>query len=596
MTYTAPVNDIRFTLDHVVDLAGLIETGAFEGLSDDLVTSILDEAGKFSSGVFAPLNVVGDQHGAKLENGVVRLPEGFREAYQEFVDAGWNCISGSPEFEGMGLPYSLQMAVQEMMTSANMAFSLCPMLTQGAIEALTAHGTEQQKNVYLPKLISGEWSGTMNLTEPQAGSDVGALRSKAEKHLDGTYRIKGQKIYITWGEHECADNIIHLVLARLPGAPDGTRGISLFLVPKFLVNEDGSLGQRNDLRCISLEHKLGIHASPTCTMSFGDNDDCIGYLIGEENRGMACMFTMMNNARINVGLQGVAIAERAYQGALNYARERVQSKRFHDGPKGPARIIEHADVRRMLMTIKANVEACRAIVYFTAAATDRSHHHPDSDVRAASKGLAELLIPVAKAYPTDMGVDMSSQAIQVFGGMGYVEETGAAQHLRDSRIATIYEGTNGIQALDLVGRKLGMDSGKHWRALFADMRDFTGDLDSHPTVLKLQPYLEDAVEALQTAAVYLDGNEEFSLDSAAGASQFMRMFGCILGGYLLAMEAKQAQEMLDEGEGDPAYLKAKLTTAQFYAEQILPQGTALLGPVTRGGEILFDLDEDQFAA
>ncbi|MEM9881015.1 MAG: acyl-CoA dehydrogenase family protein, partial [Pseudomonadota bacterium] len=350
MTYTAPVNDIRFTLDHVVDLAGLIETGAFEGLSDDLVTSILDEAGKFSSGVFAPLNVVGDQHGAKLENGVVRLPEGFREAYQEFVDAGWNCISGSPEFEGMGLPYSLQMAVQEMMTSANMAFSLCPMLTQGAIEALTAHGTEQQKNVYLPKLISGEWSGTMNLTEPQAGSDVGALRSKAEKHADGTYRIKGQKIYITWGEHECADNIIHLVLARLPGAPDGTRGISLFLVPKFLVNEDGSLGQRNDLRCISLEHKLGIHASPTCTMSFGDNDDCIGYLIGEENRGMACMFTMMNNARINVGLQGVAIAERAYQGALNYARERVQSKRFHDGPKGPARIIEHADVRRMLMT------------------------------------------------------------------------------------------------------------------------------------------------------------------------------------------------------------------------------------------------------
>jgi len=596
MTYTAPTKDMRFVLDHVVDLEGLIEAGVFDGLSDDLVDSILEEAGKFSGGVFAPLNTVGDQHGAKLENGVVRLPDGFKEAYKEFVEAGWNCISGTSEYEGMGLPYSLQMAVQEMMTSANMAFSLCPMLTQGAIEALTAHGTDHQKSTFLPKLISGEWSGTMNLTEPQAGSDVGALRSKAERQADGTYRIKGQKIYITWGDHECADNIIHLVLARVPGAPDGTRGISLFLVPKFLVNEDGSLGQRNDLRCISLEHKLGIHASPTCTMSFGDNDDCVGYIIGEENRGMACMFTMMNNARIAVGLQGVAIAERAYQHALNYARERVQSKRFHDGPKGPARIIEHADVRRMLLTIKANVEACRAIVYYTAAAVDRSHHHPDPDVRARSKGLAELLTPVAKAYSTDMGVEMSSLAIQVFGGMGYVEETGAAQHLRDSRIATIYEGTNGIQALDLVGRKLEMDGGKHWRALFAEMRSFTADLDSHPTVLKLQPYLEDAVEALQTAAVFLDGNEEFSLDSAAGASQFMRMFGTILGGYLLAVEAKQAQEQLDAGEGDPAYLKAKFTTAQFYAEQILPQGTALLGPVTRGGDILYEIDEENFAA
>lgn len=596
MTYKAPTKDIRFALDHVADLDGLIDTGAFEGLSDDLVTSILDEAGKFSGGVFAPLNAVGDQQGAALENGVVRLPDGFRDAYQGFVEAGWNCISGSPEYEGMGLPYVLQLAVQEMMTSANMAFSLCPMLTQGAIEALSAHGTDDQKNVYLPKLISGEWSGTMNLTEPQAGSDVGALRSKAEPQADGSYRIKGQKIYITWGEHECADNIIHLVLARLPDAPAGTRGISLFLVPKFLVNEDGSLGQRNDLRCISLEHKMGIHASPTCTMSFGDNNECVGYLIGQENRGMACMFTMMNNARIAVGLQGVAIAERAYQHALNYARERVQSARFHDGPKGPARIIEHADVRRMLMTIKANVEACRAIVYKTASAVDLSHHHPDADVRAASKGLADLLTPVAKAYSTDMGVDMSSLAIQVFGGMGYVEETGAAQHLRDSRIAPIYEGTNGIQALDLVGRKLGLDGGKHWRTYFAEMREFTADLKGSKAMAPIQPYLEDAVEALQTAAVYLDGNEEYSLDSAAGATQFMTMFGRVLGGYLLAKEAKEAQANLDAGTGDPAYLKAKLTVAQFYAEQILPRGTALLGPVTRSGDILFAMDEDQFAA
>lgn len=595
MTYRAPLKDMRFTLDHTVGLEALVETGAFEGLSGDLVTSILDEASKLANGVFAPLNFVGDQKGAKLENGVVRLPDGFKEAYQQFVEAGWNCISGSPDYEGMGLPYSLQMAVQEMMTSANMAFSLCPMLTQGAIEALTAHGTDDQKETYLPNLISGRWSGTMNLTEPQAGSDVGALTSKAVKQDDGTYRIKGQKIYITWGEHECAENIIHLVLARLPGAPDGTRGISLFLVPKYLVNEDGSLGQRNDLRCVSLERKLGIHASPTCTMSFGDNDECVGYLIGEENRGMACMFTMMNNARIAVGLQGVAIGERAYQHALSYARERVQSARFHDGPKGPARIIEHADVRRMLMTIKANVEACRAIVYLTASAVDRSHHHRDPAVREASRGLADLLTPVAKGYSTDMGVEMSSLAIQVFGGMGYVEETGAAQHLRDSRIAPIYEGTNGIQALDLVGRKLMLDEGEHWKELFAQMREFAADVTSCDAIAPWQPYLEDGIEALQAAAVTLYNNEEYSLDSAAGASHFLRMFGIVVGGYLLAQQAKAAYDMLKAGEGDPEHLRAKLTTAQFYAEQIMPQGTALLGPVTRKGDILFEIAEDQFA-
>lgn len=595
MTYRAPLKDMRFTLDHIVDLNGLVETGAFEGLSGDLVTSILDEASKLANGVFAPLNFVGDQKGAQLENGVVRLPDGFKEAYQQFVEAGWNCISGSPDYEGMGLPYSLQMAVQEMMTSANMAFSLCPMLTQGAIEALTTHGTDHQKETYLPNLISGKWSGTMNLTEPQAGSDVGALTSKAVKQDDGTYRIKGQKIYITWGEHECAENIIHLVLARLPGAPDGTRGISLFLVPKYLVTEDGSLGQRNDLRCVSLERKLGIHASPTCTMSFGDNDACVGYLIGEENRGMACMFTMMNNARIAVGLQGVAIGERAYQHALSYARERVQSARFHDGPKGPARIIEHADVRRMLMTIKANVEACRAIVYLTASAVDRSHHHGDAAVREASRGLADLLTPVAKGYSTDMGVEMSSLAIQVFGGMGYVEETGAAQHLRDSRIAPIYEGTNGIQALDLVGRKLMLDEGEHWKELFAQMREFAADVISCEAIAPWQPYLEDGIEALQAAAVTLYNNEEFSLDSAAGASHFLRMFGIVVGGYLLARQAKAAYDMLQAGEGDPEHLRAKLTTAQFYAEQIMPQGTALLGPVTRKGDILFEIAEDQFA-
>ncbi|MEM9287120.1 MAG: acyl-CoA dehydrogenase [Pseudomonadota bacterium] len=596
MSYSAPTETMRHTLEFTAELGELTRCPSFQDLSSDLIDGILEQAGKFAGGVFAPLNRVGDMQGCLLENGIVRSPSGFASAYREFVEAGWNCVSGSPDFGGMGMPYVMQIAIQEMMTAANMAFSLCPMLTQGAIEALTTHGTDQQRALYLPNLISGEWSGTMNLTEPQAGSDVGALRTKAEPQPDGTYRIKGQKIYITWGEHECSSNIIHLVLARLPGAPAGTKGISLFLVPKFLVKEDGTLGPRNDVKCVSIEHKLGIHASPTCTMSFGDSDECVGYLIGEENRGMACMFTMMNNARIAVGLQGVAIGDRAYQQALAYARDRVQSKTL-TGSDQSARIIEHPDVRRMLLTIKANIEACRALVYRTASEVDRAHHHPDADVGAASQGLADLLTPVAKAHSTDIGVEMTSMAIQVFGGMGYVEETGAAQHLRDSRIAPIYEGTNGIQALDLVGRKLNMDGGKHWKRLFSEMRQFTADLPSSGPLAALEPYLDDGVEALQTAAVNLFGSdEEEILDTAAGATPFLRMFGVIFGGYLLAVEAKAAKALLEKGEGNPSFLEAKLNTAQFYAEQIMPQGTALLGPITRGAATLYAISEEQFAA
>ncbi len=596
MSYSAPTETMRHTLEFTAGLGELTRCPPFQDLSADLIDGILEQAGKFAGGVFAPLNRVGDMQGCLLENGIVRSPSGFASAYRELVEAGWNCVSGSPDFGGMGMPYVMQIAIQEMMTAANMAFSLCPMLTQGAIEALTTHGTDQQRALYLPNLISGEWSGTMNLTEPQAGSDVGALRTKAEPQPDGTYRIKGQKIYITWGEHECSSNIIHLVLARLPGAPAGTKGISLFLVPKFLVKEDGTLGPRNDVKCVSIEHKLGIHASPTCTMSFGDSDECVGYLIGEENRGMACMFTMMNNARIAVGLQGVAIGDRAYQQALAYARDRVQSKTL-TGADQSARIIEHPDVRRMLLTINDKVEACRALVYGTARAVDSAHHHPDADVRAASQGLADLLTPVAKAHSTDIGVEMTSMAIQVFGGMGYVEETGVAQHLRDSRIAPIYEGTNGIQALDLVGRKLNMDGGKHWKRLFSEMRQFTADLPSSGPLAALEPYLDDGVEALQTAAVNLFGSdEEEILDTAAGATPFLRMFGVIFGGYLLAVEAKAAKALLEKGEGNPSFLEAKLNTAQFYAEQIMPQGTALLGPITRGAATLYAISEEQFAA
>ncbi|MFZ5609110.1 MAG: acyl-CoA dehydrogenase [Pseudomonadota bacterium] len=596
MSYAAPLDRMRFTLDAVCDLDDLTRQG-FPDLSRDLVAAILQEAGKFAAGVFAPLNRVGDAQGCVLENGVVRTPEGFKAAYKHFVEGGWNCLSATPDYGGQGLPFVLQTAVQETITSANMAFSLCPLLSQGAIEALSAHGSPRQKATYLPKLISGEWTGTMNLTEPQAGSDVGALKTRAEPVGDGRYKIKGTKIFITWGEHDCAENIIHLVLARLPGAPPGTKGISLFLVPKFLVEENGALGKRNDLRCVSLEHKLGIHASPTAVMSYGDNDECIGWLIGGENRGMAAMFTMMNNARIGVGLQGVAIAERAYQAAVHYARERVQSAKFGSPSRAPVAIIEHADVRRMLMTMRAHTEAARAIVYRTAAAVDWAHHGGDKETREAAQGLADLLTPIAKAYGTDVGVEVASLGVQVHGGMGYIEETGAAQHYRDARIAPIYEGTNGIQALDLVGRKLAMDGGAHWQNLVADMAAFAKALAADKGALAgLAPYLEDALAALAAASRWLMDKDMGSADHvAAAASPYLRLFALTLGGHLLAVEARAAQAQLAAGAPEKTLFHAKIATARFFAEQILPQAPALLGLVTRGGDGLYALSAEALA-
>jgi 3-(methylthio)propanoyl-CoA dehydrogenase len=596
MTYVAPLADQRFALETTAQMDQIAALPKFESATPDMVEAILTEAGKFSAGVFAPLNRIGDTQGATWRDGEVTLPEGYRAAYQHYVQGGWNTLACDPAFGGQGLPFVLATAVMEQLQSANMAFSLCPMLTAGAIEALHAHAAPELQQIYLTKLVTGEWTGTMNLTEPQAGSDVGALRSKAELHADGSYRIKGQKIYITWGEHDCADNIIHLVLARLPDAPAGTKGISLFVVPKFLVHADGSLGARNDVRCTAIEHKLGINASPTCTLSFGDHDACIGYIVGAENAGMRAMFTMMNHARINVGLQGVAIAERAYQHALWYAKDRVQSAKFGGG-RTPVRIIEHADVRRMLMTMKATTEAIRAITYYTAAAVDRAHAETDDDKRQQAALLADLLTPVCKAYATDMGVELSSLAVQVFGGMGFVEETGAAQHMRDARIAPIYEGTNGIQALDLVGRKLPMAGGAHWKALFGWIRSFTKALPKEGDLGQLAPYLEDALEALNTATVWVVGNQaDSAADAAAAATPYLRMFGLTMGGYLLAQQAVAAQERLDASKGDPAFLKAKITTARYFAEQILPQAQALLGPITRGGALLFALDEAQFLA
>ncbi len=595
--YSAPLRDMRFVLRNLAGLEELCGFAAFEHVDDELVDAVLEEAAKLAAGAIAPLNQTGDQQGSVLEDGAVRTPDGFREAYRNYVEGGWNGLPFAPEFGGGGLPWLVGIVVQEMWNSANMGFSLCPLLNQGAVELLEAHGADELKSTFLPKMISGEWTGTMNLTEPQAGSDVGALRSKAEPAGDGTWRISGTKIFITYGEHDMAENIIHLVLARTPGAPAGTKGISCFVVPKFLVNDDGSLGRRNDLRCVSLEHKLGIHASPTAVMSFGDGGECVGYLIGEENRGMRYMFTMMNNARLSVGLQGVAIAERAYQQALGYAVERRQGRHPGDGADVSVAIVEHADVRRSLMTMKTLIEATRALVYVNAGAIDRSRHHPDAEVRAASKELVELLTPVSKAWSTDMGCELASIGVQIHGGMGFIEETGAAQYYRDVRITPIYEGTNGIQALDLVGRKLPMKGGEVVRRFLAEIEALDADLaEAGDEFAGMRANLSQAVRGLaETTEWMLATVAENYHDAVAGAAPYLRMFGIVTGGWLMIRSALAAADQRAAGDNDP-YLASKMATARFFAEQVLPQAAALKGPATRGAELMFALNPEQLAS
>ncbi|SDE37866.1 acyl-CoA dehydrogenase C-terminal domain-containing protein [Kordiimonas lacus] len=588
--YRAPLEEIRFALETAGGLADWTSIPAFEEAGDDLVAAILEEAGKLAGGEIAPTNVPGDQIGAKwTEEGVIS-PDVFKPMHQAYVEGGWSTLSAKPELGGQGLPSTLSTAVDEMVTSANMAYSLLPMLTSGAIEAIDAHGTDEQRHLYLPKMITGEWSGAMNLTEPSAGSDVGALRAKASRQPDGSYLITGQKIFITWGDHDLADNVIHLVLARLPDAPAGTKGISMFLVPKVHVNADGSLGEPNDVKCVSIEHKLGIHASPTCVMSFGDNGNCVGYIVGEENRGMANMFTMMNHARISVGLEGVAIAERAYQHAASYALERVQSAAIGAKTRESVTIINHPDVRRMLLTMRATAEASRAIIYRNVWALDRAHALEDAEARAAAKGEADLLTPISKAYSTDIGVEAASLGIQVYGGMGFVEETGVAQYYRDARIAPIYEGTNGIQALDLVGRKLNADGGAHWRALIAEMRDFAAGEGS-----AYAGDLAPAVDALEDAAntLFENGFDKI-VDTAAAATPYLRLFGTVLGAYMLSRQAVEAEKCLAAGEGNPSFLKAKVSTAAFYREQILPSAVALLPSIKAGARHITDMAEEAF--
>ena len=594
--YRAPVAEMQFV---ITELAGLDEIASLPGYEDatpDTAAAILEEAGKFAAEVLDPLNWVGDREGARWEaDGSVRTPPGFREAYLQFCELGWNGLAKATEQGGQGMPHVIAAAVDEMWNASNMAFQLCPMLTGGAIEAIELNGSDELKRTYLPKMVSGEWTGTMNLTEPQAGSDLAAIRTKAVRQDDGSYRLEGNKIFITYGEHDYTDNIIHLVLARTPDAPAGTKGISLFVVPKFVVKADGSLGARNDVRCVSLEHKLGIHASPTAVLAFGDNGGAVGYLVGEENRGVEYMFVMMNLARFGVGMQGVGVADRAYQRAVAYARDRVQGRVAGRGAAATP-ILGHPDVRRMLMTMRANTEAARALGYVAAAALDRAHRHPDADVRQQALARAELLIPIVKGWSTEMAQDMTSLGVQVHGGMGYIEETGAAQHFRDARITTIYEGTTAIQANDLVGRKIARDGGRALGAAIAEMRAIHADLEGAGEELAIiGRRLRTGVDALESAGRWITTHfNDTPTAVLAGAVPFLELAGIVCGGAQLARAAQVAAARLRTGDGDAAFMQAKLATARHFADHILTQASGLAETVMAGAHGVHAMTDDAF--
>jgi alkylation response protein AidB-like acyl-CoA dehydrogenase len=594
--YTAPLRDMQFVLH---ELAGLDEIAALPGFGDatpDLVEQILNESARFSGEVLAPLNHAGDQEGSTWRDGEVTTPKGFPAAYRQFVEGGWNALQFPPEYGGQGLPKLVAAPVMEMWKSANLSFSLCPLLTGGAIEALLLRGSDAQKRAYLPKMVEGSWTGTMNLTEPQAGSDLAQVKTRAVRAGDH-YRIFGQKIFITYGEHDLAENIIHLVLARTPDAPEGVKGISLFVVPKFVPRADGTPGERNDERCVSIEHKLGIHASPTAVMAYGDRDGAIGYLIGEENRGLEYMFIMMNAARFAVGMEGVALCERAYQKAAAYAKERIQSRELGGSGSKPAPIIRHPDVRRMLMSMKAQAEAARALAYVAAGAIDRAHHHPDKAERARQQALVDLLIPVVKGWSTESAIDVASIGIQVHGGMGFIEETGAAQYLRDARITTIYEGTTGIQANDLIGRKVAREGGVTAKAVLAEV-------DGTAAALRESGSAELGVIGARLAAgrkatlecvdwiVANAGAEPRAVH--AGAVPFLKLCGVVFGGWQMGRAALAAQRRLAKGEGDAAFLKAKIATARFFADHQLAHAAALRDVVVEGAAGVLALADEQF--
>ena len=595
--YRAPIKDALFALRHIGEIEQLSKSTLYAQADLETVASVLEEQGRFMQEVFGPLNASGDREGLVWSPEGVQTPAGFKEAYAKFVEAGWQGLNAEVDFGGAGFPEAVQACALEFETASNGALTMCPGLTTGAIECLQEWGTEEQKELYLRKLVTGQWTGTMNLTEPQAGSDVGLCTTKAVPQSDGTYQVTGTKIYISFGEHDMSENIIHLVLARLPDAPAGTRGISLFIVPKFLLTPEGEPGERNDLRCVSIEHKMGIHASPTCVMSFGDEGGATGYLVGEENQGLRAMFTMMNSARIAVGIQGVALGDAAFQKALAYSQERKQGRKIGGESKEAAMIIEHPDVRRMLLFMKSHIEAMRALIVYNAAAIDFSRALEGEEAELQDD-LAELLTPVTKAWCTDIGMEVTSTAIQVFGGVGYIEESGVAQHYRDMRIAPIYEGTNGIQAMDLVGRKLGLRMGAVVNGHLQKMRDTDAELTAAGAAFdSMRTALAESVKALAGVTEWIMTNGLADpVQALAGATPYLRIFGIVTGGWLLTKQALAAQAELDSGSTDTEYLLAKITTARFFAEQVLPQAGGLVPAVQAGSSALYEVDGSSLAS
>ena len=597
MTYRAPIKDMLFCMKELAGLDEVAKLPGFEEAGYETAQAVLEECAKFNEGVVAPLNVEGDRNPSSWKDGVVTTTPGFKQAFRQFGEGGWQGLQHPSEFGGQGLPKTIGAACIEMINSANLSFALCPLLTDGAIEALLTAGSPEQQQLYLPKMISGEWTGTMNLTEPQAGSDLALVRTRAEPQPDGSHKLFGTKIFITYGEHDMAPNIVHLVLARVSGAPEGVKGISLFIVPKFLVTADGTLGARNDAHCVSIEHKLGIKASPTAVLQFGDHGGAIGHLIGEENRGLEYMFIMMNAARYAVGMQGIALAERAYQKAAAFAKERVQSRPVDGSLPGSAAIIHHPDVKRMLMTMRAYTEGCRAMAITAAAAFDASHHHPDAEVRKQNQAFYEYMVPLVKGYSTEMANEVASLGVQVHGGMGFIEETGAAQYLRDARILAIYEGTTAIQANDLVGRKTARDGGRTPKAIAAQIAKTEAELAKHDSdaARSMGKRLKTAREAFEQVVDFVAGNTKASPNAVfSGSVPYLMLAGNVVAGWQLARALLVAEDQLAKGEGDAAFLRAKITTARFYAEHLLSKAPGTRDAIVDGAESVTALAIESF--
>jgi alkylation response protein AidB-like acyl-CoA dehydrogenase len=585
-----------FNIQHLANIDQIAQMPGFEDAGFDTAQAVLEESAKFTGGMVAPLNWEGDKNPSSWKDGVVTTTAGFKEAYQQYCEGGWQGLQHPADFGGQGLPKTIGAACGEMLNSANMSFALCPMLTDGAIEALLTAGSDELKAIYLEKLISGEWTGTMNLTEPQAGSDLAAVRTRAEPLPDGTYKIFGTKIYITYGEHDMAENIVHLVLARVQGAPEGVKGISLFVVPKFMVNKDGSLGDRNDVHCVSIEHKMGIKASPTAVLQYGDHGGAVGYLVGEENRGLEYMFIMMNAARYAVGVQGISIAERAYQKAVQFSRDRVQSRPVDGSMKTSAPIIHHPDVRRMLMSMRAHIEGCRAMATVAAAAYDASHHHPDAETRKENLAFYEFLVPLVKGFSTEMSLEVTSLGVQVHGGMGFIEETGAAQHYRDAKILTIYEGTTAIQANDLVGRKTGRDGGQTAKAIAAQIEKTEAALNQHGSAnaKAMAARLKAAREAFLNVVDFVVGGSKSSPNAVfAGSVPYLMLTGNLMAGWQMARALLVAEDALAKGE-DAAFMQAKITTARFYADHILVKVPSMRDSIVQGADSVCEMALEAF--